>query len=104
MRIATVVGKVTLSRCHPSFAGAPLKLVMPKTLGNLMGTSDQQLDSLVAWDEQGAGHGSEIAIAEGPEASQPFRPDLKPVDCYVSAILDNISLDKSAVKQIKTRK
>ena len=104
MRIATVIGTVTLNRCHPSFEGSRLKLVIPKTLGNLAGTSDQELDTLTAWDELGAGQGSEVAIAEGPEASQPFRPELKPVDCYVSAILDNVSIDQKAIKQIKTKK
>lgn len=104
MRIAKVVGKVTLNRCHPSFIGAQLKLVIPQSLGNLTGESNQELDSLIAWDQQGAGSGSEVAIAEGPEASQPFRPDLKPVDCYVSALLDEVSLDKNAIKRIKTKK
>lgn len=104
MRIAKVIGFVTLNRCHPSFDGARLKLVIPQTLGNLAGTSDQELDTLTAWDEMGAGVGSEVAIAEGPEASQPFRPDVKAVDCYVSAILDSVSIDKQAIKQIKTKK
>ncbi|MEE2641555.1 MAG: EutN/CcmL family microcompartment protein [Planctomycetota bacterium] len=100
MRMANVVGTVTLNRCHPSFQGARLKLVIPKSLANLTGSSRQEHDTLVAWDEQGAGFGSEVAIAEGPEASQPFRPDMKAVDCYVSAILDQVSLDPQAVQQI----
>ena len=29
MRIAEVVGNVTLNRCHPAFRGANLKLVIP---------------------------------------------------------------------------
>ena len=33
-----------------------------------------------------------IAVSEGAEATQPFRPDLKPVDAYASAILDEVNL------------
>jgi ethanolamine utilization protein EutN len=47
----------------------------------------------VAWDDNGAGVGSLIAISEGAEATQPFRPELKPVDAYASAILDEIHLN-----------
>ncbi len=101
MRIATIVGTVTLDKCHPSFDAARLKVVIPKSLGNLTGKSKEEADSLVAWDILGAGNGSEVAIAEGPEASQPFRPETKAVDCFVSALLDNVSIDKQALKQIK---
>ena len=103
MRIAKVVGKVTLNRCHPSFRGARLRLVIPQTLDNLTGKSKADSDTLVAWDEMGGGNDSIVSIAEGPEASQPFRPEVKAVDCYVSAILDEVSLDKTALKQIKTK-
>ena len=36
--------------------------------------------------------GSLIAFSEGAEAAQPFRPELKPIDAYCSAILDNVHL------------
>lgn len=100
MRIAKVVGTVTLNRCHPSFQGARLKLVIPQSFDNLVNDTTEQLDALVAWDELGSGSGSPVAIAEGPEASQPFRPDLKPVDCYLSAILDHLSFDPAATARI----
>jgi len=48
---------------------------------------------MVAWDDNGAGLGSLVAMSEGAEATQPFRPELKPVDAYASAILDEINLD-----------
>jgi ethanolamine utilization protein EutN len=92
MRIAKVVGTVTLNRCHPSFSGARLRLVVPLSLAELKGDVTPQADELVAWDDNGAGLGSLIAISEGAEATQPFRPDLKPVDAYASAILDSIDL------------
>jgi ethanolamine utilization protein EutN len=93
MRIAKVVGTVTLNRCHPSFVGARLRLVVPLSLTDLRGQSQPSADEMVAWDDNGAGVGSLIAISEGAEATQPFRPELKPVDAYASAILDEIHLN-----------
>ena len=92
MRIAKVVGTVTLNRCHPSFIGARLRLVVPLSLAELKGEQAPQADELVTWDENSAGLGSLVAISEGAEATQPFRPDLKPVDAYASAILDSVDL------------
>jgi microcompartment protein CcmK/EutM len=92
MRIAKVVGTVTLNRCHPSFHGARLRLVVPLSLTELRGEREPQADEMVVWDENSAGLGNLIAMSEGAEASQPFRPDLKPVDAYASAILDSIDL------------
>ena len=91
MRIAKVTGTVTLNRCHPSFEGARLRLVKPLSLAELKG-QHPQAEEIVVWDENGAGIGSLIAVSEGAEATQPFRPDLKPVDAYASAIIDSMDL------------
>lgn len=93
MRIAKVVGTVTLNRCHPSFIGARLRLVVPLSLAELKAEKQPQADELVAWDDNGAGLGSLIAISEGAEAAKPFRPAMKAVDAYAAAILDNVELD-----------
>lgn len=92
MRIAKVVGTVTLNRRHPSFVGARLRLVVPLSLAELRGEQEPAADEIVAWDDQAAGLGNLVAISEGAEASQPFRPELKPVDAYAAAILDNVDL------------
>ncbi len=92
MRIAEVIGTVTLNRCHPSFKGGRLKLAVPLTLANLHELEPSEAEPLVVWDDLGAGIGSRIAISEGGEAAQPFRPQVKPVDCYNAAILDSIDL------------
>jgi len=92
MRIAKVVGTVTLNRCHSSFAGARLRLVVPLSLAELKGEQQPQADEMVVWDDNAAGVGSLIAVSEGAEATQPFRPDLKAVDAYASAILDEVNL------------
>lgn len=92
MRIADVIGTVTLNRCLPSFEGARLRLVLPLSLSELAGTSRPEGDAVVAWDEWGAGVGNRIAMSEGPEAARPFHPEEKPVDAYNAAILDHLDL------------
>jgi microcompartment protein CcmK/EutM len=96
MRVAKVIGTVTLNRSVPSFAQATLKLAVPQSLANLSGAEDSQADTIVVWDELGAGVESLIAMSEGGEAAQPFRPALKPVDAYNAALLDTVSLKTEA--------
>jgi microcompartment protein CcmK/EutM len=95
MRIAEVIGTVTLNRIHPSFRGARLKLVVPLSLDDLAGKTQPAADPLVSWDELGAGLGNRVAISEGGEAAQPFHPAYKPVDTYTAAILDQLEIDVS---------
>ena len=90
MRIGEVVGTVTLNRVHPSLAGARLKLVVPLSLDNLTGKSKERAEEIVVYDQLGAGVGHRIALSEGREAAMPFHPEVKPVDAYNAAILDNI--------------
>ena len=102
MRIAQVLGNVTLNRCHPSFRNASLKLVVPLDIQDLAQEplSPAGAETLVAWDQLGAGTGSLIALSEGPEAAQPFRPEIKPVDAYAAAILDKLNLEETLVRQL----
>ena len=92
MRIAQVIGTVTLSRCHPTFVGGSLRLCVPLSLQNLAIDAPLTAEELVVWDELGAGIGSKIALSEGAEAAQPFRPHDKPVDAYNAVILDSIEI------------
>ncbi len=92
MRIGKVIGTLTLSRWHPTLQGARYLMVVPQSLDNLTGASKAQAEEFAVYDDCGAGHGSLIAISEGGEAAQPFRPDVKPVDAYNAAILDEIHL------------
>jgi microcompartment protein CcmK/EutM len=92
MRIGTVIGTVTLSRSHPSLRAASYRLAVPLSLANLRDNYDELAEEIVVYDELGAGLGSQIAISEGAEAAQPFRPEIKPIDAYNAAILDNIEL------------
>lgn len=101
MRIAKIIGKVVLSRSHPTFEGANLRLAYPLSLDNLDGTSDAEAETIVVWDELGCGDGTLIGLAEGPEAAQPFRPKIKPVDAYAAAILDSIEIHDSSISKLK---
>jgi len=93
MRIADVVGTVTLNRVHPSMTGAAFKLVTPLSWENLAGNLEERLDEIVVYDELGAGVGHRIALSEGREAAMPFHPEPKPVDAYNAAILDTLEYE-----------
>jgi ethanolamine utilization protein EutN len=71
-----------------------LKLAVPLSLADLRGDQPAEADPLVLWDELGAGMGSRVALSEGPEAAQPFRPEIKPVDAYNAALLDHLDIEK----------
>jgi ethanolamine utilization protein EutN len=92
MRIGKVIGTVTLSRGHESLRGAAYRIAVPLSLDNLRRNSPLEAEEIVVYDELGAGAGGLIAISEGAEAAQPFRPDIKPVDAYCAAILDSVDL------------
>jgi ethanolamine utilization protein EutN len=91
MRIAQVIGTVTLNRWHPSVASATWKLVVPLTWDNLLQQSGEPAEEVVVYDELGAGIGDRIALSEGREAAMPFYPDVKPIDAYNAAILDTLA-------------
>ena len=93
MRIAKIIGNVTLSQALPSYHGASLKVAVPLSLDNLLDETRAIRNEVeIVWDELGAGNGSIIAMAEGPEACRPFRPEMKPVSAYNAAILDDIEV------------
>lgn len=93
MQLYQVNGTVTLSRAHPSFLGASLKTA--ETYGEtLLGKESKDPDLVVVWDDLGAAYGSIIAVSDGAEAAQPFRPSQKPVDAYNAAIIDELNVKR----------
>ena len=92
MRIAKVIGTVTLNRAHASLMGSRMKLVVPLSLDDLTGKGAETADEIAVFDELGAGVGSLIAMSEGREAAVPFYPDVKPIDAYNAAILDTVDV------------
>ena len=93
MRIAQVIGNVTLSRVHPSLHGGRFRLATPLTLDDLRSREPSENEALVVYDELNAGNGHWIAISEGGEAAQPFYPEDKPLDAYNAAIIDQLTLE-----------
>lgn len=93
MRLAEVIGRVTLSRCHPSLRGATWRIVVPLNWEGLVDRTQGRGEPFVAYDELRAGLGDLIAVSEGAEAAAPFDPEMKPVDAYNAAILDQLDVD-----------
>jgi len=99
MRIARVTGHVTLAPRLPELKEGRLMIVETLDGSALQGhdnrapRSSAMPQSLVVYDELGAHEGQLIALSEGGEATQPFRPDRVPVDAYCAAILDTLSLE-----------
>lgn len=97
MRIAKVIGNVTLSRIHPTLQGGSFRLAVPASEEELPWMEDAKGDespsgeAVVVYDALGAGEGQWIGIGEGREAVNPFYPEVKPVDAYNALILDQLS-------------
>ena len=103
MRLAKVIGTVTLAKQHPTMQGASFKLAVPLRTSDLNelddlslsehpGNSEITSEELVVYDVLGATVGQYIGIGEGREAVNPFYPEYKPVDAYCALILDKIHL------------
>jgi ethanolamine utilization protein EutN len=92
MRIAEVIGRVTLSRFHPSLRGGRFVLACPMPLSALTEGSPARGEELVAYDSLGAGHGALIGVSEGREAANPFGKDKTPVDAFCACLIDHLSI------------
>lgn len=90
MRIAEVIGNITLSRVHPSMTGARWVVGVPFSLQALRDSDIPDGEDVVIYDNLGAGVGARIGFSEGGEAAAPFHPEKKPVDAYCACILDTV--------------
>jgi len=99
MRIARVLGTVTLGRqleelepgrylVAEAFDGAALA-----GHAHGAGRAKPMPESLIVFDQLGAGPGQLIAVSEGREATMPFWPDRVPIDAYCAAILDSLDFN-----------
>ncbi len=95
MRIAEVIGTVTLSRVHPSLAGARWVVGVPYSLKALRAGGAPDGEDVVIFDHLGAGNGSQVGFSEGAEAAAPFHPEKKPIDAYCACILDQVVVNGS---------
>lgn len=93
MRLATVIGRVTLAVRHSRFKGERLLVAQPWTSKSIAGKGPHGA-SLIVYDELGAHVGQTIAISEGAEATRPFAADT-PIDAYCSALIDEVFFQES---------
>lgn len=99
MRIARVMGKVVLHASVPEWPHGALLLCEAleeeglRTPEVYVPRRKPMPESLVVFDEIGAGRGDLVALSEGREAAMPWYPDGKPIDAYCVAILDTIQVD-----------
>jgi ethanolamine utilization protein EutN len=92
MRVAEVIGTVTLSRHHPSLRGGRFVIALPLPLEALSERSKTRAEDVVAYDDLGASAGGLIGLSEGREAANPFGKDKTPVDAYCACLIDTIAL------------
>ena len=92
MRIAEVVGRVTLVQPHPSLTGARFVIAMPMPLAALRDGSPQRGEEVVVYDNLGAGVGALIGLSEGREAANPFGKTKIPIDAYCACLLDQVAM------------
>lgn len=93
MRIAEVIGRVTLCRSHPSLRHARYVIGLPLPLEAITEGSPARGESLVIYDNLGAGPGAVIGVSEGREAANPFHPEKVPVDAYCACLLDRLNVE-----------
>ena len=96
MRIAKIIGNVTLSRCDPGLVGCRLLIGVPYSLAALKNNTEPDGEDVVMYDDLGAGTGQQIAFSESSQAAAPFFPNRKPIDAYCACILDSVTIERDA--------
>lgn len=93
MRLGQIVGRVTLSEQDPAYKGGRFLITHPLSREQMAGGAKllplPKANSLVVYDNLGAGVGDIIAFSEGAEATAPFESPI-PIDAYCCALIDRI--------------
>jgi microcompartment protein CcmK/EutM len=100
MRVAQVIGRVTLNVQDPSFKGGRWLLCNPLETGHINSACHKAPPlspqfTVIAYDDLGAGDGDIVGIVEGAEATAPFDHDI-PIDAITVAIFDSLSYQAPA--------
>ena len=90
MRIARVIGKLTLNRKMAEVRPANYLLVQPLNRQALAGGPGSTEELLVMYDDLGARAGDLVGLVEGREAAVPFHPAKAPYDAYNACILEQV--------------
>lgn len=107
MRIARVIGTVTFTRRVENLKPGQWLIVdvlddqAVAGLGVAAPRATAMPESLVVFDELGAGVGQVIAVSEGREAAVPFHPQRVPIDAYCAAILDSIEWTQRVEREVE---
>jgi microcompartment protein CcmK/EutM len=97
MRIGKVIGKLALSPAQQDLVGGRFLIVAVQDRFSLASKPRKSNESLVVYDELGAGEDDLIAFTESREAAMPFYPERKvPIDAYNAAILDRVVVEFSS--------
>ena len=90
MRIGKVMGRVCLTQTYETLVGGRFLIVEVQDRFSLAGKPRKSTETLVVYDNLGAGNGETIAFTESGEASRPFLPEKRvPLDAFNAAILDH---------------
>jgi len=92
LRIAEVIGRVTLTQVHPSLKGARFVIAHPMPASALLDGSTARGEEVITYDALGSAYGDLIGLSEGREAANPFGKTKMPVDAYCACLLDRIDL------------
>jgi microcompartment protein CcmK/EutM len=95
MRIAEVIGRITLSRGHPALPSGRLLIALPMTRSALVEGSSARGEEVITFDTLGASPGALIGLSEGREAANPFGKVKTPIDAYCACLLDRVDVARS---------
>ena len=91
MRIARVIGKVTMNSQMPQVKTRSYLIVRTFNRGTLAGKNEGNDETLVLYDNLGAREGDLVGLVEGREATAPFYPEKVPYDSYNACLLDSVN-------------
>jgi microcompartment protein CcmK/EutM len=90
MRIAKVIGKITLVQTMPEVLPGSYLVVRPCNRGTLMGKNEGADETVVMYDPLASREGDLTGMVEGREATAAFYPKKVPYDAYNCCILDTL--------------
>lgn len=103
MKIARVLGKLTLNVKLAEVRPASYLLVQPLGRSALAGGAQKVEDFLVMYDDLGAGAGDLVGLVEGREAAMPWHPAKAPYDAYCACILETLNFQPVLPVEAKTQ-
>ena len=98
MRLGHVIGTVTLHTADEALKGGNLLVVQPFSRGHFAGAPMLPLakgNTVIVYDNLGAGLGQVIGFTEGAEATMPFTYPI-PIDALNAALIDTVSYNPPA--------